>query len=263
MATEYYLIIDETRQGPFSIEEVATQTLTPETLVWRAGLADWTRVKEVPELFDIMNAQMAARQGFNQGAPGYNQNPAQGNAGQGGYPNFAANPQYGNTYGQQSSGQYGQQPSGQYGQNPQYGQNGGYGQYGQNGAYGQNGQYGNGYGQNQYGQPPYGQPYNPKPQYQQNQYGPYQQAPKNWLTLAIVATVCGFLFSCIGGIFGIIGIVQANKANDAYRMGNDLIGDAANGTAKTMTIISFVLAGIGLIVSGINIWGVFSGLNGF
>ena len=67
--------------------------------------------------------------------------------------------------------------------------------------------------------------------------------------MAVVATVAAFLLSCIGMIFGIIGIVQANKANTAYQRGDFSIGDSANSTARLMTIIAFVFAAIGLFGS--------------
>lgn len=57
------------------------------------------------------------------------------------------------------------------------------------------------------------------------------------------------LFSCVGVIFGVIGIVKANKANTYYEAGYDELGDNANSTARTMTILAFVFAGIGLIGS--------------
>ncbi|MDE6076772.1 MAG: DUF4339 domain-containing protein, partial [Muribaculaceae bacterium] len=55
MATEYYLIINETQRGPFAFEQLAAQGLNPDMLVWRAGLPDWTRASELPELFELMN----------------------------------------------------------------------------------------------------------------------------------------------------------------------------------------------------------------
>ena len=125
-----------------------------------------------------------------------------------------------------------QQPG--YGQQPNYGPQQGYGpqqpQYGQQPYYGQ--QY---YGQQQYGNP-----------YQQNMGG--VRPHTNWLPWAIVSTVLNCIFSCIGIIFSIIGIVQANKANNLYQMGNNVEADAANSNAKVMTIISFVFAGIGVLV---------------
>ncbi len=65
--------------------------------------------------------------------------------------------------------------------------------------------------------------------------------------MAIVGTVTGALFSCLGMIFGIIGIVYANKANQFFNMAREKEGATANSTAKVMTIISLVIAAAGLI----------------
>ncbi len=109
-------------------------------------------------------------------------------------------------------------------------------------------------GQPAYGYPrpnPYQQPgaYPPPPNNPYNPYGGGQPIPHfNWQGWAIAGTVLGALFSCIGMIFGIIGITQANKANRYYAEGWKDRGDMANSTARTMTIISLVIAGIGLIM---------------
>jgi hypothetical protein len=71
----------------------------------------------------------------------------------------------------------------------------------------------------------------------------------NWLPWAVLATVLGFMSSCIGMVFGIVAIVQANKANRYYAEGVQIAGDSANSTAKTMTIIGLVIAVIGLLYS--------------
>lgn len=138
------------------------------------------------------------------------------------FPNSEQQPQQ-----QPQEAQYGpQQP--QYGQQPNYGAQQGYGQqpyYGQQQYYGQ-----------QYGNP-----------YQQNM-GCNVRPHTNWLPWAIVSTVLNCIFSCIGIIFSIIGIVQASKANNLYQMGNNVEADAANSNAKVMTIISFVFAGLGVLV---------------
>lgn len=69
----------------------------------------------------------------------------------------------------------------------------------------------------------------------------------NWMPWAIVCTVLGCLTSCITLILGIIGIVQANKANDMYNRGNRVLGDSANSSAKTVTICGLVLGVISII----------------
>lgn len=93
---------------------------------------------------------------------------------------------------------------------------------------------------------------NPQHGTQQNSYlrEPYPvRQPYNWMPLAIVSTVLGFLFSCVGLIFGIIAISSASKANTAYTAGNEIEGASNNSTAKIMTIIAFVLAGVGLLIT--------------
>ena len=90
-------------------------------------------------------------------------------------------------------------------------------------------------------------PYRERNDRYQNGYRPGMRT--NWLPWAIVATVVGFFTSCIGAIFGIIAIVQANKANTLYAQGYDREGDAANSNAKIMTIIGLILAGIGIIIA--------------
>lgn len=95
-----------------------------------------------------------------------------------------------------------------------------------------------------------GHSYPPRDNYYGRHYG-YNQGYRNdirtnWLPWAIVATVIGFFTSCIGAIFGIIGIVQANKANTFYAQNMNREGDAANSNAKIMTIIGLIFAGIGI-----------------
>lgn len=94
--------------------------------------------------------------------------------------------------------------------------------------------------------------YNSQPQRPQP-YNPYAGsgqpiAHTNWMPWAIVGTILGTAFSCIGMIFGIIGIVKANKANGFYQNGLGAEGDVANSSAKVMTILALVLGGIGLVM---------------
>lgn len=97
----------------------------------------------------------------------------------------------------------------------------------------------NPYRSNNYGQPSYGNP------------DPYSRQPiahTNWMPWAIIGTVVGALFCCLGLIFGIIGITKAGNANKFYNAGNKELGDLANSSARTMSIIALVLGGIGFIM---------------
>lgn len=217
MEKYYYLIIDGQQVGPMPRTELLGNGLSPDTPVWREGLADWVKASTLPELNDLLFVQVA--EDINPGTQPPHVEPPHPSQ-----PNYNQQP-YGQPYGQQPYGQqpYGQQP---YGQQP--------------------------YGQ-QYGQPNYGYGR------QQAPYDPYNQQEiphTNWLPWAIVATVIGCMTSCISLILGIIAIVKANKANNLYAYGDREGGDAANSSARTMTIISFVfdaiaiLAVTGLFLSG-------------
>ena len=221
MATMYFIISEGQQAGPFPKEHLKARGVEKDTYVWREGLEGWVLASELPELQDIFEEtiiQAVPQQPYGQPQQPYGQ-PQQ-------------------PYGQPQQ-PYGQpqqpyrQPQQPYGQPQQ--------------PYGQP--------QQPYGQPqqPYGQPQQPygQPQPPYGQPQPYgNPVPHtNWMPWAIVGTIVGALFSCIGMIFGIIGIVKANNANKAYAVGDETGGDMNNSSAKTMTIIALVLAGIGLIVN--------------
>lgn len=49
---DYYLIVGTERRGPLSVTQLQEHGVRPESLVWRAGLANWTPAIEVAELND-------------------------------------------------------------------------------------------------------------------------------------------------------------------------------------------------------------------
>lgn len=53
---EYYMIINGAQSGPFSKEEMLSNGLTPSTPVWRAGMTDWRKAEDLPELADLFRA---------------------------------------------------------------------------------------------------------------------------------------------------------------------------------------------------------------
>ena len=221
MATMYFIISEGQQAGPFPKEHLKARGVEKDTYVWREGLEGWVPASELPELQDIFEEtiiQAVPQQPYGQPQQPYGQ-PQQ--------PYGQPQQPYGQP--QQPYGQPQQpyrQPQQPYGQPQQ--------------PYGQP--------QQPYGQPqqPYGQP---QPPYGQPQPYGNPVPHTNWMPWAIVGTIVGALFSCIGMIFGIIGIVKANNANKAYAVGDETGGDMNNSSAKTMTIIALVLAGIGLIVN--------------
>ena len=107
---------------------------------------------------------------------------------------------------------------------------------------------------------------NPPPMANTNMGGgaaPSGIPPKNWMTEAILATVFGFLCSCLGGIFGIVAIVQASNVNKRFQLG-DLAG--AENAAKQAKLWTMIAAGITAVIFVIymiiNGFAFFSILNG-
>ncbi len=46
----YWVIIDNQKVGPMSLTELMRIPLTPETMVWHTGMADWRKAASFPEL---------------------------------------------------------------------------------------------------------------------------------------------------------------------------------------------------------------------
>ncbi|MDP5100379.1 MAG: DUF4339 domain-containing protein [Nonlabens sp.] len=48
--TEYYLVVDNQQQGPFTVSQLAARNITPESLVWTVGMENWVTASSVPAL---------------------------------------------------------------------------------------------------------------------------------------------------------------------------------------------------------------------
>lgn len=271
--TEYYLAINGQQSGPFTKEALRQQNITPETLIWRSGMSEWKPCGELAELDDLFEEVVIAEQPSYPGSVPSPPHPLGewfamfGNRREGpaeirqlinmglnpqtpvwrqGMPDWVNASSVPEIMAELNQGRYGQQSP--YGNpHPAYGQ--------QNPTYGQpnpnSGQQNPNYGQ-QY--PNFGQP-NPNYGQQNPNYGQqnsfqagYQRFinRKDWLAPAIIATVLSAC-SCIGLIFGIIAIVQANKANTLYASGFDYEAERANSNAKIMTLITFGWAALSLL----------------
>lgn len=259
MKTDYYIAINKHSEGPYTLEELRTKNLTTDTLVWKTGLPEWVKAKDLPELSDLnlsieippldsdsfqskeepiwyamidnntkrigpLTLSDLIKAGITESTPVWMAD----------MPDWApaSTREEIITQLRNTSSQFYNQNNGP--RNTEYGHFSQNPQYGAGPQFHQNPQYRRDHHYNQ----------NP---YQRNQFG--NSVRVNWMPWAIGATITGFFFSCIGAIFGIIAIVQASKANNCYAMGDDLQGDNANSTAKTMTIIGYIMAGLGLIFS--------------
>lgn len=205
--TQYYIVADGRKEGPFSIEDLASRNITADTLVWRAGLDNWLKASELPELSAIILPPMPPEDRYAEREP---------------HTYFAMiNERRIGPASPRSLIEQGLTPdtpvwrTGMADWMPAYTQK----------------EITDAFATRSFDAavPP-----------------PAPVNYTNWLPWAIAATILSLLTSCIGMIFGIIGIVQANKANEAYATGNNALGDSSNKSARLMTIIAFVISGLGL-----------------
>ena len=78
---EFHLIRNGKQEGPYTVEELGQQGLTPESEVWAPGMADWKQAGDVPELTAVLQraefeaSQQAARIAENQAITGQPYDP--------------------------------------------------------------------------------------------------------------------------------------------------------------------------------------------
>ena len=54
---QYYLVINGEKSGPFTIDQLTTQQVTPQTPVWTEGMSDWVPAQQVAELSSLFASQ--------------------------------------------------------------------------------------------------------------------------------------------------------------------------------------------------------------
>ncbi len=52
----YYVAVNGQKTGPFSINELKTQNIKRDTLVWTEGLSEWTKAEFIPALKELFKA---------------------------------------------------------------------------------------------------------------------------------------------------------------------------------------------------------------
>jgi len=79
---EFFVIINDEQKGPFSIDQLATLDITPDTEVWAQGMDDWMQAGDVPALTTLLQQleykRLAAAQAnpVNSVPPAYTPAPA-------------------------------------------------------------------------------------------------------------------------------------------------------------------------------------------
>ena len=52
----YFVNKEGVRQGPMPLDELVAQGITPDTLVWCKGMANWQKAKTVDEVMDLLKS---------------------------------------------------------------------------------------------------------------------------------------------------------------------------------------------------------------
>lgn len=53
---EFYLLVNNEKEGPYQLEDLTRVNLTAETLVWSLGFVAWKKAKEIPELSAVLSS---------------------------------------------------------------------------------------------------------------------------------------------------------------------------------------------------------------
>lgn len=52
---EYYILINNIKEGPYPKEELLHKGIDGDTLVWCAGMTEWKRARDIPDLYSILS----------------------------------------------------------------------------------------------------------------------------------------------------------------------------------------------------------------
>ena len=52
---EYYILRNNLKEGPYSIEDLKTKNITANTMTWKVGLADWVPACQIGELSELLS----------------------------------------------------------------------------------------------------------------------------------------------------------------------------------------------------------------
>lgn len=52
---EFYILQNNKKQGPYSLEELSNKNINADTMVWNVGLSNWKPAKTVSELSDLLS----------------------------------------------------------------------------------------------------------------------------------------------------------------------------------------------------------------
>ena len=223
--SQYFIVLSGQKRGPYTLDELASRELTPETMIWTEGMGEPCPASEFEELRPLLGQQSPQTQQYQQAPQGAQEQPNQQT------PNYNGAPQ-GQQY--QQTPNYNGAPQGQqYQQKPNY-----------NGA-------------------PQGQQYQQAPQYRSDgstanpftTIPPSQEIegvlPPNYLVWSII-----LIFLCLPG--GIGATIYSSRVGSCYNRGDYRGAWEASRTAqawvKWSSIIFLIFLGLNFLGGFFSVW---------
>lgn len=53
---EFYILTNNIKEGPYTLEELHNKNINTKTMIWRVGFTNWLPAHQVPELSDILSS---------------------------------------------------------------------------------------------------------------------------------------------------------------------------------------------------------------
>ena len=223
--SQYFIVLSGQKRGPYTLDELASRELTPETMIWTEGMGEPCPASEFEELRPLLGQQSPQTQQYQQAPQGAQEQPNQQT------PNYNGAPQ-GQQY--QQAPNYNGAPQGQqYQQAPNY-----------NGA-------------------PQGQQHQQAPQYRSDgstanpftTIPPSQEIegvlPPNYLVWSII-----LIFLCLPG--GIGATIYSSRVGSCYNRGDYRGAWEASRTAqawvKWSSIIFLIFLGLNFLGGFFSVW---------
>lgn len=223
--SQYFIVLSGQKRGPYTLDELASRELAPETMIWTEGMGEPCPASEFEELRPLLGQQSPQTQQYQQAPQGAQEQPNQQT------PNYNGAPQ-GQQY--QQTPNYNGAPQGQqYQQTPNY-----------NGA-------------------PQGQQYQQAPQYRSDgstanpftTIPPSQEIegvlPPNYLVWSII-----LIFLCLPG--GIGATIYSSRVGSCYNRGDYRGAWEASRTAqawvKWSSIIFLIFLGLNFLGGFFSVW---------
>ena len=75
--SQYFIVLSGQKRGPYTLDELASRELTPETMIWTEGMGEPCPASEFEELRPLLGQQSPQTQQYQQAPQGTQEQPNQ------------------------------------------------------------------------------------------------------------------------------------------------------------------------------------------